>query len=180
MFAFFKILQQSPQVWQQCASINITSKDDPKPRTPLTLAPVCGDDNHGCCLELQADNKTGARACKRWSGVNTCTLTQQHCENGTQRIGIENVIHGCHGIWMPEVDPKHRCADPGANHVCGFDCRDTTDIKLTGRNRHNIIQRHDDDAPTAPRACTSYAAPGHCTKNKSACEAGCHGEWLAP
>jgi hypothetical protein len=116
-----------------------------------------------------------------WSGVNTCLLTREHCENGTKRIGIENTIQGCHGVWMPEVPQEERCVDADTSHVCGFKCRNTTGLGVgvgVGEGLGLALGAVVAVAAATERACMSYAAPGTCTATKAACEEGCHGEWL--
>ena len=140
--------EQSPQVWQQCASIRIVAAESPPPAPQL--APLCGDAAHGCCL------REGGGGCAEWSGVSTCTLTREHCENGTAKVGRANHIEGCGGEWMPSaVAPAERCTDAQNRHVCGFGCVNATE----------------------QLACASYAAAGACTSSEQACVA-CRGTWL--
>ena len=135
-------------MWQQCASIHIVGAGSPAPAPQL--APLCGDATHGCCL------REGGTDCAEWSGVSTCTLTREHCENGTAKLGRANHIEGCGGKWMPStVVPAERCADVRSRGACGFGCV----------------------AEIGQLACASYAAVGNCTSNEKGCAA-CHGTWL--
>lgn len=156
--------EQSPQVWQQCATINITSSgpssssDDtvsaPAARKPASL---CGDSGHACCMRVDAH--TGA--CVLWSAVNTCVQSRAHCENGTRRVWNENVIKGCGGKWMARVPMAQRCVDARSEHACGYGCAKSA-------------------TPTSRwSSCTSYAAVGRCTSDRAACEGDCGGAWVA-
>ena len=158
--------EQSPQVWQQCATINVTgtvshggSGGNRVPAVPAARkpAPLCGDSDHACCMSVDA--QTGG--CARWSAVNTCVQSRAHCENGTSRVLNENVIEGCGGTWMAHVPTVHRCVDTHTAHACGFGCAKST-------------------APESRWAsCTTYAAIGRCTRDRGACEGECGGAWVA-
>ena len=150
---------RTPQVWQQCASIDLKAASVPSPAP--RLAPLCGDEAHGCCVQQSAKG-----GCSMWSAVNTCVLTKEHCENGTVRIGRENKVEGCGGTWMPEVPVSGRCEAENKmdeqQHVCGIRCSGAADAT----------------APAAAK-CNAYAALGtRCAASKSGCADGCNGRWL--
>jgi hypothetical protein len=153
--------EQSLQVWQQCASINVVSAASPPPAPKL--APLCGDEAHACCM-----NKSSSGKCTVWSGVSSCVISKAHCENGTgPRRHKENGFLGCHGEWTPQVPPSERCVNSKSSHTCGFGCTNAKDLSdLSGA------------VSTSQRTCSSYAALGNCTAGKAVCEGGsCRGAW---
>jgi hypothetical protein len=156
--------EQSLQVWQQCASINVVSAASPPPAPKL--APLCGDILHACCLNKSADTDK----CTIWSGVSTCAISKDHCEKGTgPRKHNENGFVGCHGEWMPQIPPSDRCVKNESSHTCGFRCTNAKDLS-TGA----VLSSHQPVTQT----CSSYAALGKCTAGKAACEgASCRGTW---
>lgn len=172
--------EQTPQVWQQCASINVVAPpSNPTPAAPPTLAPLCGDAAHGCCLQQGGEGGN----CSVWSAVNTCVQSKDHCEGGTPKHFRENSIVGCNGVWMPQstAASAKRCVNSNNKHVCGYNCTGSGAIY----NGEGVGSSRDgggggDISVSSERQCESYAALGHeeCVESEEGCKR-CQGTWLA-
>jgi hypothetical protein len=163
--------EQSPQIWNTCASIAIVDTDASIPKNSelaVKPGPRCGDALHGCCLEMDGNTSR----CALWASNSQCTLSKIHCElpssgnssdakrkwSGGFVTNVEDGDIRCNGTWIPEINTntsnKIRCEDSTTKHACGVGC-------------HQVLA----GAPfPMPLQCQMYHEPGGCTESKAACE----------
>ena len=187
-------------MWNQCSEIEVLPVAAEAAPVPAPLpAPACGDDRHGCCLELGGSG-IGSR-CAKWASVGVCTLSAEHCEAGVPRLGTGGGFAGCGGHWITAVPAVARCevtvtgatnntgakeAEPeqegeggkagvgGAGRfLCGSGCAS----EPPGPRPGGAEPSEPPAAAVAPQCFAFEAAGSHCAASKAACQA-CGSTWL--